>query len=440
MISKKSNKWPNMTDEVFYNLGLVYMGLKDYRKALVAFNHAIDINPRHASCFYHRGLTKIHLNYAQCVIDFNKALSIDPKYFEVYMSRAAYYAMKKNYPKAILNCNEGLKIYKNSVRALLYRGSIKYFIGAYKLAVVDLTKAIELKEDCALAFFNRAICFEALEEYENALCDYSIVHLISDELDYNVFINRGCLYFKMEDFDNARQDFREALKLKPQDCKIIHAWGLCLHKLGKLEEAKEMFTKCLHINCQFSDAFISRGNVYMDYVSEEETVLASYDYQRAIITKPDDVLARIYCEDALEGRAAVCLQMGDTYAAFQDLNAAIRINPTAVLYNNRGVVNQYMKCLRDALTDYKYAIELDPQYALAYYNAGNIYLHGRFFQQALKYFNKAISLDPNDECALINRAVTKASISNFFFFFFQWHSSIETVFRIIILTFCLFCV
>ena len=45
-------------------------------------------------------------------------------------------------------------------------------------------------------------------------------------------------------------------------------------------------------------------------------------------------------EEALEGRAAVCLQMGNTYAAFQDLNAAIRINPTAELYNNRGVVNQ----------------------------------------------------------------------------------------------------
>ena len=40
-----------------------------------------------------------------------------------------------------------------------------------------------------------------------------------------------------------------------------------------------------------------------------------------------------------------------------------------------------MKCLRDAMTDYKHAIELDPEYALAYYNAANIYLHGRFFQQ-----------------------------------------------------------
>lgn len=46
------------------------------------------------------------------------------------------------------------------------------------------------------------------------------------------------------------------------------------YRLGKLEEAKEMFTKCLRINCQFSDAFISRGNIYMDYVSEAETVLA----------------------------------------------------------------------------------------------------------------------------------------------------------------------
>lgn len=50
-------------------------------------------------CFYHRGLTKIHLNYAQCVIDFNKALSIDPKYFEVGMilSTLVYFVFFYNF-------------------------------------------------------------------------------------------------------------------------------------------------------------------------------------------------------------------------------------------------------------------------------------------------------------------------------------------------------
>ena len=43
---------------------------------------------------------------------------------------------------------------------------------------------------------------------------------------------------------------------------------------------------------------------------------------------------------ALEGRAIVNLQMRDTFAALQDINAAINIKPTAELLANRGVIHQ----------------------------------------------------------------------------------------------------
>jgi len=43
---------------------------------------------------------------------------------------------------------------------------------------------------------------------------------------------------------------------------------------------------------------------------------------------------------ALEGRAIVNLQMGNTFAALQDISAAIRVKPTAELLTNRGVVHQ----------------------------------------------------------------------------------------------------
>jgi len=43
---------------------------------------------------------------------------------------------------------------------------------------------------------------------------------------------------------------------------------------------------------------------------------------------------------AFEGRAIVNLQMRDTFAALQDINAAITVNPTADLLTNRGVIHQ----------------------------------------------------------------------------------------------------
>ena len=84
---------------------------------------------------------------------------------------------------------------------------------------------------------------------------------------------------------------------------------------------------------------------------------------------------------ALEGRAVVCLQMSNTFAAFLDLNAALKLEATAELYTNRGVVNQFMQDHHNAMRDYQSAIKEDPTYALAYFNAANLYFHNRQFRQ-----------------------------------------------------------
>lgn len=42
------------------------------------------------------------------------------------MGRAAYYGSKGRYSKAIMNCNEAIKIDPNSVEAYFYRGTLKY--------------------------------------------------------------------------------------------------------------------------------------------------------------------------------------------------------------------------------------------------------------------------------------------------------------------------
>ncbi len=77
----------------------------------------------------------------------------------------------------------------------------------------------------------------------------------------------------------------------------------------------------------------------------------------------------------------MCLQMSDTFAAFLDLNKAIKLSPSAELLTNRGVVNQFMQDHSNAMRDYQAAIKKDPTYALAYFNAANVYFHNRQFRQ-----------------------------------------------------------
>lgn len=93
------------------------------------------------------------------------------------------------YSKAILNCNEAIKLKPLSVRGYLYRGALKYHIRAYELAMRDLTQATKIDNKCSLAYFNRAVCYQDSGQYEKALTDYGIVLLLGDQLMLKVFVS-----------------------------------------------------------------------------------------------------------------------------------------------------------------------------------------------------------------------------------------------------------
>ena len=68
---------------------------------------------------------------------------------------------------------------------------------------------------------------------------------------------------------------------------------------------------------------------------------------------------------------------------------------------------QFMGSKVNAMRDYQAAIQKDPKYSLAYFNAANMYFHQRQFKQALTYYDSALIYNAKDESALLNRAITK---------------------------------
>jgi len=63
-------------------------------------------------------------------------------------------------------------------------------------------------------------------------------------------------------------------------------------RLKKLKEAVAIFSECLAIDKFFLEAYISRGNTFLDYGNPEGIEAAQCDYQRALAIKPTYVPAR----------------------------------------------------------------------------------------------------------------------------------------------------
>uniref|UniRef100_A0A7M4E7S9 Tetratricopeptide repeat domain 6 n=1 Tax=Crocodylus porosus TaxID=8502 RepID=A0A7M4E7S9_CROPO len=441
---------------VFVLLGKVQMKAKKTKEALESFKAALKLLASSAKplpntfetaeIYYFMGLCYMEqVNFLQVFsIIISKVTYFNLIWFlysslKAYLSRATYYGSKGRYSKAILNCNEAIRIHPKSVRAYLYRGTLKYHNKTYKNSIEDLTKAIDLDKTCILAYFNRAICYHHIKDFRKALKDYGILLLSesSKEIVLKVLVNRGLLYMELEDYSNAleRSLFSQAGLLSLTDFQIC----VCFVRLQQFEEAVKSFTQVLKIDPFFVDAYVGRGNSYMEYGHEAGHIQAQKDFLKALHLNPKCINARICLgynlqvlgkfqkawnqftvvididpksHAAYDGRALVCLQMGDAFAAFQDTNAALKLTTTAQLLTNRGVINQFMGDLTCAMKDYQQAISINPDYVLAYFNAANIYFHNRQLSQAYCYYSKALQLDPRNEAAVLNRAITNTLLKN----------------------------
>ncbi|KAF4018029.1 hypothetical protein G4228_009399 [Cervus hanglu yarkandensis] len=364
-------------------------------KAFDSFTKAVKANPDFPEVFYHRGLCKVKLHKSGSILDFNRAITLDPKHYQTY-----------------------------------------------KLAITDLTTAINMDKNSYIAFYNRALCYTKINELQMALTDYGIVLLLNagETVTLNTFINRGLIYAELEQFSFALEDFKQAALISKTNVNLCQATAICYHRNKEFEEAVNFFTWAVKIDPRFLDAYIGRGNSYMEYGHDEATKQAQKDFLKALHFNPVYTKARICLGYnlqaqgkfqkawnhftiamevdpksylAYEGRAVVCLQMGDNFAAFQDINAAIKINATAEFLTNRGVIHEFMGQKQNAMRDYQEAISLNPTYSLAYFNAGNIYFHHRQFSQASDYFSKALKFDPENECAAMNRAIANTVLKRY---------------------------
>uniref|UniRef100_A0A8C9UW70 Tetratricopeptide repeat domain 6 n=1 Tax=Spermophilus dauricus TaxID=99837 RepID=A0A8C9UW70_SPEDA len=440
--SLKGQNAAAFSSECLYNLGLCYIEENNFQMAFDSFTKAVKANPDFAEAFYQRGFCKVKLHKESSVLDFNRAIMINPKHYQAYLGRVAYYGLKGRFSKAILNCNEAISIYPESVRAYVCRGALKYYSGNYRLAIEDLTTAINMDRKCYVAFYNRALCYIKTNELQMALADYGIVLLLEavESIILNTLINRGIIYADQEQYGFALEDFKQAALISQTNVSLCHATAMCHHRIKEYEDAVSFFTWALKLNPHFLDALVGRGNSYMEYGHDEATKQAQKDFLKALHFNPSCIKARIsLCYNlqaqgkfqkawnhftiaieidpksylAYEGRAVVCLQMGNNFAAMQDINAAIKINTTAEFITNRGVIHEFMGQKQNAIKDYQAAIALDPKYSLAYFNAGNIYFHHRQFSQANDYFSKALKFDPEDDHALMNRAITNTILNKY---------------------------
>jgi tetratricopeptide (TPR) repeat protein len=164
-------------------------------------------------------------------------------------------------------------------------------------------------------------------------------------------------------------------------------------KLAKddLDGALADFNKAIELNPNLAGAYDNRGRVELAK-SDRDKILAETWNKFGRIKKNE----------------------GDLDGALVGYNKAIELNPDfAIAYSNRGLVKKTKGDLDGALADFNKAIELKPDSATAYNNRGELKRSKKDLDGALVDYNKAIELKPDSAIYYCNRSLAKIAKREF---------------------------
>jgi tetratricopeptide (TPR) repeat protein len=296
--------------------------------------------------------------------------------------------------------------YKNLGAARWHEGDLDGAIEAYRVARRINPVAIEL---------NLATLLIQTERHEEAIKDLNQIlgehpSLASAHALY------GRALAGMNDLDQAILRYRTALELKPDDQEIRKELVDVLRDAGRLDEAIREIELILLVSPDQPDLLVKLGHALRDAGRQDE---ANHRFAQALRLEPelreslnaqgiaiDESLLQSPEQgpqavdtadiEALIRRADQLAQVGQLRQAAELYGKVLRSHPTdAVTHYKLGQVLSADGQYDAAIKAYNRAIELTPDFALAFAGLGNTYRALNDPHNALKNYQDAARADPN---------------------------------------------
>lgn len=159
--------------KAFFIRGMAYKEMGDTTKAVKAFQMAVDFDQEYYHAYMQLGLLFSVKHNPLAVDYYNNALSLNPQSTETYYALGLYYQQNEQYNKAIESYTSLLKIDPKNKFAHFNLGYIHLvYLQVYDVAAKHFTDAINSDKNYAEAWYNRGYCFELLGDVMNAKNDY----------------------------------------------------------------------------------------------------------------------------------------------------------------------------------------------------------------------------------------------------------------------------
>lgn len=413
-----------------------YLKDKDYDAAIKEITKAISLFPEDDSLYYFRGeayYTKMgtaidsYIRQRQGKLD-----PLDPAWplmTENILSLVE--AATEDFDKAII-INPINPLYFYALARTLWQASLFGNDEYFYRAISYLDKAISLKNDIAIFYYDRGKLYGNLDRLDKSIEDYTTTIKIlktqrqkplssfvkyydagsnlyyddsinTDKFLGELYYDRARAYKEIGQQQKAYDDYKQGLILKPESDTVD-----ITIRYGKIEDA-EIWFKLLNnlikrqpkyasiYKKKLASVYYRRGKEYENLGQQQK---AYNNYKQFLILDPDSYEV----EEVL--KTFQIIMEKDENAKSEKIDRALKLlndvisqqSKSAKLYKYRADMYSQKKQYQKASEDYTKAIEIKPKDADAYLYLSRGYAYEMLNQvdNAIKDYSKAIKLEPNE--------------------------------------------
>ena len=405
LLIKYQPKYP----QAYLARGSVYTEEGDTLKAIDDYNYVVELDKYYAPAYAQRGLLYFQSEkYKEALDDFNQAIYLETNHSGYHINRGLVRFYLNDLKGAMSDYDIVINLDPDNLIARFNRGLLRSQVKDIYGALEDFDKVIELEPDNFLAIYNRVILNEEVRNYQDAIRD---LNRIVEEYPYFVpaYYFRAEIKRKMSDLKGADKDYwyaydleQDLLKQKQQGKTIT---GKEIVEAGESEENPDD-----NKIREKSDKNIAKFNRLVVYDKEEEV---QSQYKSEIRGRVQDKQFKV----DLEPQFIITY-----YENVSEIdNSAQRIDRMISDYNNKRILLHQLKIvnhevpLTDDQADYHfqsidhYSLILDrnPMDVNAYFARALDFMVLQDLSEAIDDLGRVVNLDPEFALAYFNRAVIR---------------------------------
>ena len=388
------NAKPYLYEPYFFR-GLAKINLDDFQGAEADCDKAIERNPFVVGAYQIRGLARIRQNkYDGAIEDYKKALHYAPENITLLHNLVLCYIQKKDYKEAEENLETMLKVAPKYTRAYLMRGEValkqqdtiralkdfntaiemdKYDPDAwasraivqlqqskYAEAESDFNHAIRLSARNAGNYINRALARFHQNNLRGAMSDYDLAL----DIDPNNFIghyNRGLLRAQVGDDNRAIEDFDFVLEIEPDNMMATFNRGLLRAQTGDYRGAIKDYTTVIDQYPNFLAGYYHRAEARKKIGDKKGAEMDDFKLMKAQLDRQNGVTTKDVAQNVEEGEE----EDGSKTRKKSDKN--MNNYCKIVIADDSEQERQYKSDYRGRVQDRNVNIQLEPMFALTYY-------------------------------------------------------------------------